>query len=68
MVRNLVASPNDREDIAQDVFAAAYRNLHAYDPSRSGFSTWLLTIAGTNALNTLKKKAPAHYARAPANR
>ncbi len=32
------------EDIAQEAFLAAYRNLHQFDLERS-FSTWLFTIA-----------------------
>ena len=32
------------EDLLQDTFLKAYRNLGRYDPSRS-FSTWLFTIA-----------------------
>ena len=44
------------EDIAQDVFLAAFRKLDSYDASRSAFLTWLLTITRNRCLNSLKRK------------
>jgi RNA polymerase sigma-70 factor (ECF subfamily) len=44
------------EDIAQDVFIAAYEKLAGYDPDRSEFSTWLFTIARNKSLNHIRKK------------
>lgn len=38
------AAPADAEDIAQETFIRAYKNLELYDP-RWSFSTWLFTIA-----------------------
>ncbi len=43
----------DVEELAQETFLRAYRHLHAYDPHRAQFSTWLLTIARRLGLNAL---------------
>ena len=43
-LRGRTGGEQDAEDIRQETFAKAYRNMHRYDPSRS-FSTWLFTIA-----------------------
>jgi RNA polymerase sigma-70 factor (ECF subfamily) len=59
MVRNLVGDVVECEDVAQEVFLAAYRHLGRFDPGRASFSTWLLTIARNksfNALNSRRKR------------
>ena len=61
MVRNLTSDATSCEDIAQDVFFAAYRKLSSFDGS-SRFSTWLFTIARNKSLNAMKKKkTPAFH-------
>jgi len=41
-----------REDLAQETFLRAYRNIDRFDPERgAAFSTWLMTIARNLALN-----------------
>jgi RNA polymerase sigma-70 factor (ECF subfamily) len=42
------------EDIAQETFVRAWRELHHYQPQRAQFSTWLYTIARNLALNALQ--------------
>jgi RNA polymerase sigma-70 factor (ECF subfamily) len=47
---------NDREsaaDLAQEVFAKAYQNLHSFQ-MQSKFSTWLFVIARNQCLNSLR--------------
>jgi RNA polymerase sigma-70 factor (ECF subfamily) len=57
-IRNLVSDTHEGEDLAQDVFLAAFRNLASYDPRRAGFGTWLLTIARNRCLNALARRRP----------
>jgi len=56
MIRNITNDTESCEDVAQDVFFAAYRKLASFDPARSSFTTWLFTIARNKSLNALKKK------------
>ncbi|MHC4119534.1 MAG: RNA polymerase sigma factor [Planctomycetota bacterium] len=56
MVRNVTGNGESSEDIAQDVFLAAYKKLSSFDPACSNFSTWLFTIARNKSINALKKK------------
>ena len=58
LVGNLVQDPNDRDDIAQETFLAAYLHLNSYDPQRGKFSTWLLRIARNKCIDGLKKQRP----------
>lgn len=47
-------------DLTQDAFLKAYRSLAGFDPKRSGFKTWLYTIAG----NTVRDQARRRQVRA----
>ena len=58
MIRNILNDSHGCEDIAQDVFFAAYRKLSSFDPARSKFSTWLFTITRNKTLNLIRKKKP----------
>ncbi len=58
MIRNITTETQSSEDLAQDVFLTAFAKLRAFDPARSRFSTWLLTIARNKSINHLKKKHP----------
>jgi RNA polymerase sigma-70 factor (ECF subfamily) len=37
-------SPDEAEDITQDVFLKVYRNLSTFDPAKGGFHTWIATL------------------------
>jgi RNA polymerase sigma-70 factor (ECF subfamily) len=54
--RNLLKTSDQVEDLVQEVFLAAYRNLHSFDPELGLFSTWLMRIARNKCLNESKKK------------
>jgi RNA polymerase sigma-70 factor (ECF subfamily) len=58
LIRNLIPNAHDGEDLAQEVFLAAYQHLASYDPRQGAFSTWLLTIARNRCLNARKKQRP----------
>jgi len=61
-LRRFLPSLADCEDIAQDVFLSAYRNLASYRPETAQFSTWLLTIARNKCLNALSRRRVAERA------
>ena len=44
IIRSMVNDNYICEDIAQDVFLAAYGKLRSFDVARSRFSTWLFTM------------------------
>jgi RNA polymerase sigma-70 factor (ECF subfamily) len=56
MIGNIVSDKHICEDIAQEVFFAAYKKLRTFNNEQSSFSTWLFTIARNKSLNAIKKK------------
>jgi RNA polymerase sigma factor (sigma-70 family) len=46
----------DAEEVMQDTFVYAFRNLGRYDPTKSAFSTWLFTIAISRSRNKRRRK------------
>lgn len=52
----LLGDPNDAEEVTQDSFAYALRNLDRFDPARSAFSSWLYTIALSRCRNKRRRK------------
>lgn len=56
MVANLTGRWDGSEDVAQEVFLAAFRALRSFDPARSTLATWLFTIARNKALNALARR------------
>lgn len=56
MIANLINDRHICEDVAQEVFLAAYNKLPSFDPARSSFSTWLFTIARNKSINAIKKR------------
>src|SRR6476661_8622709 len=55
LVLRYVKSREDAEEVAQDVFVKAYRNLADFK-GNSKFSTWLYTVATTTSITFLRKK------------
>ncbi len=53
----ILNNPQDAEDILQETFIKAYRNLNNFD-GRSSLSTWLYRIATNEALMFLRKRRP----------
>lgn len=58
-VKGLVRNESDVEDLAQEVFVAAFKHLPTFDARRAKFSTWLLTIAHNRCCNHLKRRSLA---------
>jgi RNA polymerase sigma-70 factor (ECF subfamily) len=67
MIANLINDRHICEDIAQEVFLAAYKKLPSFDPARSSFSTWLFTIAKNKSINAMKKKKVLSVSNPPEN-
>lgn len=65
MIRSVTGDTESCEDIAQEVFLAAYRKLSSFDPACSKFSTWLFTIARNKSINAFKKKKPRSMSELP---
>lgn len=56
MAAGLLNDAGDAEEVTQDTFVYALRNLSRYDPSRSAFQTWLFTIAISRCRNKRRRK------------
>jgi RNA polymerase sigma-70 factor (ECF subfamily) len=52
----LIGEREEAEDLLQDVFIKAYRNLGSYDTERK-FSSWIYRIAHNEAVNHIKRKS-----------
>ncbi len=53
---NFFNNADDAEDLAQEVFLKAYRNLHRFE-GRSSFKTWIYRIAINTSQNELRKRS-----------
>lgn len=53
---SLVLHEQDAEDVVQESFVYAFKNLHRYDSQKSAFKTWLYTIAVSRCRNTYRRK------------
>ena len=67
MIANLINDRHICEDVAQEVFLAAYKKLPSFDPARGGFSTWLFTIARNKSINAIKKRKILSMSNPPEN-
>lgn len=52
----LIGKKEEAEDLLQDVFIKAFKNLHSYDTQRK-FSSWIYRIAHNEAVNLIKRKS-----------
>lgn len=55
---SLLLQRQDAEDVMQEAFVYAFKNLHRYDAQRAGFKTWLYTIAISRCRNQYRRKRP----------
>lgn len=54
--QKFLASPDNIDDIVQDVFISAFQNINSFDASRR-FSPWIYRIAHNAYVNALKKNS-----------
>ncbi|MBI3360823.1 MAG: RNA polymerase sigma factor [Chloroflexi bacterium] len=52
----LLGDADDAEEVTQDAFVYAFRNLRRFDATRSSFGTWLFTIAISRCRNKRRRK------------
>lgn len=52
----LVLNREDAEDVVQETFVYAFKNLQRYDANKATFKTWLYTIAVSRSRNTYRRK------------
>jgi RNA polymerase sigma-70 factor (ECF subfamily) len=56
----LLGSPQEAEELAQDVFLTAWRKANRFDATRGRLSTWLMAIAHNMAVDRLRhERGPA---------
>ena len=53
---SLLMNEQDAEDILQDSFLYAFKNLHRFDSRKASLKTWLYTIAVSRCRNTYRRK------------
>jgi RNA polymerase sigma-70 factor (ECF subfamily) len=53
---SLVLNRQDAEDVTQETFVYAFKNLSRYDTRRASLKTWLYTIAVSRCRNTYRRK------------
>nr|WP_319399934.1 RNA polymerase sigma factor [uncultured Carboxylicivirga sp.] len=56
VVFRIINNQEDSEDLAQDVFVKAWKNIKAFDETKSKFTTWLYTISIRMAISYLKTR------------
>ncbi len=66
LLRNLVQNQATVEELAQDVFLAAFVGLESFETSRGRFSSWLYSIAKHHGINAKKKRSPILLEELPA--
>ena len=54
LIARITRDPALAEDLAQEAFVKAFRNLEAFDPARR-LSTWLFRIAHNTAIDALRR-------------
>jgi RNA polymerase sigma-70 factor, ECF subfamily len=54
----LLLNREDAEDVVQETFVYAFRNLARFDAGRSAFKTWLFTIAISRCRNQYRRFTP----------
>jgi RNA polymerase sigma-70 factor, ECF subfamily len=58
----MTGNEEDAEDVVQETFLKAYRQIHRFD-ARSSFSTWLHRIAANCSLDLIRKRKTREHSR-----
>lgn len=57
VIKRIVGTNEDAENILQDCFVKIWRNAESYDASKGKLATWLLNIARNTAIDFTRSKA-----------
>ena len=58
LLYSLLLNRQDAEDVTQEAFVYAFKNLGRYDAKRASFKTWLYTIAVSRSRNVHRRQRP----------
>ena len=56
LARRILRNDGDAEEVAQDVFAQAWRTAKSFDASRASLGGWLLMMTRTRAIDRLRAR------------
>lgn len=56
LARRIVADENFAQDVVQEVFLTVWRDASRFDPSRGGFSSWLLSMTHHKAVDAVRRE------------
>lgn len=57
-----MGNADDANDITQDVFVKAWKNLKKYNPNQN-FKTWIMTIARNSSIDYLRKRKSINFSK-----
>jgi len=58
LLYGILLNKQDAEDVTQEAFVYAFKNLARYDSRRAAFKTWLYTIAVSRSRNVHRRQRP----------
>lgn len=64
LARRITADANFAEEVVQEVFLALWRDPGRFDPSRGGFSSWLLAMTHHKSVDTVRREETLRRRRA----
>ena len=67
LARRILANEQLAQDAVQEVFLAVWRDAGRYDPTKGGFSTWLLSMTHHKAVDSVRREENLRKRRAPAD-
>jgi RNA polymerase sigma-70 factor (ECF subfamily) len=56
LARRILTDEQLAQDVVQEVFLAVWRDANRFDPSRGGFSSWLLSMTHHKAVDAVRRE------------